>query len=76
MAVTKLNSNNAGTTAPNNEAQDVHLNSWIYWTKNNSCEVKYQYLTRTVRKEATYILTCICTRTQAQSTELSQQVTP
>lgn len=29
IAVTKLS--NAGATAPNNEAQDVHLNTWIYW---------------------------------------------
>lgn len=29
IAVTKLN--NVDATAPNNEAQDVHLNSWIYW---------------------------------------------
>lgn len=66
MAVTKLSSNNAGATAPNNEAQDVHLNSWIYWVKNNSCDVKYQSLRRAVRKEAAHVLMCICI--QAQST--------
>lgn len=40
MAVIKLNSNNVGATAPNNEAQYVHLNSSIYEIKNNSCDVK------------------------------------
>ena len=60
MAVTKLYSNNAGATAPNNEAPDIHLNSWIYWIKN-SCDVKYQSLRGAVRKEAKRVLICICT---------------
>lgn len=61
----------AGATAPNNDAQDVHLNSWIYWIINNSCDVKHQSLRRTVRKEVRYVLMCNSTFTQAQGTELS-----
>lgn len=68
MAVTKLSSNNAGATATDNEAQDVHLNSWIYWITNNSCDVKYQFLRGAVKTEGAYVLVRICICTEAQST--------